>query len=141
VTVFDLEEAELAYSPQYGSAKDPINVAGFVAGGLLRGDHPRADVDAVLAALPGEVPFLVNVRTPPEFSSGHIPGAVNIPADDLRSRLGELPRDRPIATYCQVGQRGYLPTRILRQAGYSAANVGGGYKTYQLLNPKMNGVH
>ena len=117
MTVFDLEEMELAYSPQYGSAKDPINMAGFVAGGLLRGDHPQVDVEAVLAAPAGERPFLVDVRTPQEFAAGHIPGAVNIPVDDLRSRLGELPRDREIAAYCQVGQRGYLATRILLQAG------------------------
>ena len=135
MTVFDLEEMELAYAPQYGSAKDPINMAGFVAGGLLRGDHPQVDVEAVLAAPVAERPFLLDVRTPQEFASGHIPGAVNIPVDDLRSRLGELPRDRKIAAYCQVGQRGYLATRILLQAGLSAVNIGGGYKTYKLFQP------
>ena len=140
MTVFDLEEMELAYAPQYGSAKDPINMAGFVAGGLLRGDHPQVDVEAVLAAPAAERPFLLDVRTPQEFASGHIPGAVNIPVDDLRSRLGELPRDRKIAAYCQVGQRGYLATRILRQAGFTAANIGGGYKTYRLFHPDGNGV-
>jgi rhodanese-related sulfurtransferase len=135
MTVFDLEEMELAYAPQYGSAKDPINMAGFVASGLLRGDHPQVDVEAVLAAPAAERPFLLDVRTPLEFASGHIPGAENIPVDDLRSRLGELPRDRQIAAYCQVGQRGYLATRILLQAGFSAANLGGGYKTYKLFQP------
>jgi len=140
MTVFDLEEMELAYSPQYGSAKDPINLAGFVAGGLLRGEHPQVDVEAVLATPAGERPFLVDVRTPQEYADGHIPGAVNIPVDDLRPRLGELPRDREIAAYCQVGQRGYLATRILLQEGFSAVNVGGGYKTYRLLQPKPNGV-
>src|SRR5207344_213823 len=133
MTVFDLEEMELAYSPQYGSAKDPINMAGFVAGGLLRGDHPQIDVETILAATAAEQPFVLDVRTPKEFASGHIPGAVNIPVDDLRSRLGELPRDRKIAAYCQVGQRGYLATRILLQAGFSAVNIGGGYKTYKLF--------
>ncbi|MFM9962268.1 MAG: FAD-dependent oxidoreductase [Planctomycetaceae bacterium] len=135
MTVFDLEEMELAYAPQYGSAKDPINMAGFVAGGLLRGDHPQVDVESVLATPTADQPFLLDVRTPQEFASGHIPGAVNIPVDDLRSRLGELPRDRQIAAYCQVGQRGYLATRILLQGGFSAANVGGGYKTYKLFQP------
>jgi NADPH-dependent 2,4-dienoyl-CoA reductase/sulfur reductase-like enzyme/rhodanese-related sulfurtransferase len=138
--VFDLEEMELAYSPQYGSAKDPINMAGFVAGGLLRGDHPQVDVEAVVAAPAGESPYLVDVRTPQEYADGHIPGAVNLAVDDLRPRLDEIPRDRQIAVYCQVGQRGYLATRILRQAGCDAVNVGGGYKTYQLLHPKSNGV-
>ncbi len=140
MTVFDLEEMELAYSPQYGSAKDPINMAGFVAGGLLRGDHPQVDVEAVLAAPAGESPYLVDVRTAQEYADGHIPGAVNLSVDDLRPRLGELPRDRQIAVYCQVGQRGYLATRILRQAGFQAANVSGGYKTYRLLHPTSNGV-
>jgi len=135
MTVFDLEEMELAYAPQYGSAKDPINMAGFVAGGLLRGDHPQIDVEAVLAAPAAERPFLLDVRTPQEFDSGHIPGAVNIPVDDLRSRLRELPRDRKIAAYCKVGQRGYLATRILQQKGFSASNIGGGYKTYKLFQP------
>jgi NADPH-dependent 2,4-dienoyl-CoA reductase/sulfur reductase-like enzyme/rhodanese-related sulfurtransferase len=139
LTVFDLEEMELAYSPQYGSAKDPINMAGFIAGGLLRGDHPQVDVEAVLAAPPGEHPFLLDVRTPQEFAAGHLPEALNLPVDELRSRLTELPHDQEIAVYCQVGQRGYLATRILRQAGFPAVKVGGGYKTYQLLHPKANG--
>jgi rhodanese-related sulfurtransferase len=140
MTVFDLEEMELAYSPQYGSAKDPINMAGFVAGGLLRGDHPQVDVEAVLAAPADERPLLVDVRTPQEYADGHIPEAVNLPVDELRSRLGELPQGRQIAVCCQVGQRGYLATRILRQAGFDAMNGGGGYKTYRLLHPKSNGV-
>lgn len=135
MTVFDLEEMELAYAPQYGSAKDPINMAGFVAGGLLRGDHPQVDVEAVLAAPSDQRPFVVDVRTHEEFAAGSIAGAVNIPVDELRSRRGEIPRDREIAAYCQVGQRGYLATRILRQSGFAAANIGGGYKTYQLFHP------
>jgi len=139
MTVFDLEEMELAYAPQYGSAKDPINMAGFVAANLLRGDHPQADVAAVVAAPAEQRPFLLDVRTPSEFSAGNMPGAVNIPVDELRSRLGELPRDREIAIYCQVGQRGYLATRILCQAGFAAVNLGGGYKTYQLLDAGTNG--
>ena len=135
MTVFDLEEMELAYAPQYGSAKDPINMAGFVAGGLLRGDHPQVDVEAVLATPENQRPFILDVRTSKEFSEGHIPDAVNIPVDELRSRLGEIPRDREIAAYCQVGQRGYLATRILWQSGFSVSNIGGGYKTYKLFYP------
>jgi NADPH-dependent 2,4-dienoyl-CoA reductase/sulfur reductase-like enzyme/rhodanese-related sulfurtransferase len=135
MSVFDLEEMELAYAPQYGSAKDPINMAGFVAAGLLRGEHPQIDLETVLSAGGNDGLLLLDVRTPQEFSQGHIPGAVNIPVDELRQRLGELPRNRDIAAYCQVGQRGYLATRILQQAGFSAANVGGGYKTYRLFEP------
>jgi NADPH-dependent 2,4-dienoyl-CoA reductase/sulfur reductase-like enzyme/rhodanese-related sulfurtransferase len=136
MTVFDLEEMELAYAPQYGSAKDPVNMAGFVAAGLLRGDHPQVDLEAVLAAPPEQRPFLVDVRTAQEFSQGHIPGALNIPVDEVRSRLSEFPRDRAIAIYCQVGQRGYLATRILKQSGFAAVNIGGGYKTYKLWQPQ-----
>jgi rhodanese-related sulfurtransferase len=76
--VFDLEEMELTYPPQYGSAKDPINMAGFVAGGLLRGEHPQVDVEVVLAALADRRPFVVDVRTPQEFAAGHMPGAMNV---------------------------------------------------------------
>ena len=136
MTVFDLEEMELAYAPQYGSAKDPINMAGFVAAGLLRGEHPQVDLEMVLGASESQRPFLLDVRTPQEFSAGSIPGAMNIPVDDLRLRLQEIPRDREVAAYCQVGQRGYLATRILLQAGFSASNIGGGYKTFLLFHPK-----
>jgi NADPH-dependent 2,4-dienoyl-CoA reductase/sulfur reductase-like enzyme/rhodanese-related sulfurtransferase len=136
MTVFDLEEVELAYAPQFGSAKDPINMVGFVGAGLVRGNHPQLDMSALLATPDAQRPFLLDVRTADEFAAGHLPTALNIPVDDLRSRLNELPRDRPIAAYCQVGQRGYIATRILRQAGFDAANVSGGYKTYELYNPK-----
>lgn len=138
MTVFDLEEAELAYSPQYGSAKDPVNMAGFVAAGLLRGDHPQIDVEDILEAPEGRRPSLLDVRTREEFTESHIPGAVNIPVDELRRRLGEVPRDREVAAYCQVGQRGYLATRILLDAGFRAANVGGGYLTFALYRPELS---
>ena len=133
MTVFDLEEMELAYAPQFGSAKDPVNMAGFVAGGLVRGDHPQRDLESLSTST--ESLFLLDVRTTPEFSQGSIPGAMNIPVDDLRSRLGELPRNQEIAVYCQVGQRGYLATRILMQAGFNVKNLGGGYRTYLLHHP------
>jgi len=83
----------------------------------------------------------LDVRTPEEFASGHIPGAVNIPVDHLRSRLGELPHDQMIAAYCQVGQRGYLATRILLQSGFTAVNLDGGFKTYKLFYSNPNDVH
>lgn len=129
MTVFDLEEAELAYAPQYGSAKDPVNMAGFIAAGVVRGDvrviHAPAIADAAKAGAQ-----LVDVRSPEEFACGSVPGARNIPVDTLRNRLGELDRARPIVTYCQVGQRGYLASRILTQAGYDVRNLSGGYMTY-----------
>lgn len=133
MTVFDLEEMELCYAPQYGSAKDPINMLGFVAAGLMRGEHPQRDVESLTDN--EQAPYLIDVRTPEEFALGKFPGAVNLPVDELRARLDELPKDRVIAVYCQVGQRGYLATRILKQHGFTVANVGGGFKTYQLRNP------
>ncbi len=135
LTVFDLEEAELAYAPQFGSAKDPVNMAGFVAAGLLRGDHPQVHADA-LDHQAADAPFLLDVRTVEEFQSGHIPGAVNIPIDDLRQRLDELPRNRRIVAYCKVGMRGYLATRILLHEGYDAVNLSGGYTTYTMARPQ-----
>lgn len=134
MTVYNLEEMELAYAPQYGSAKDPINMAGFVAAGLLRGDHPQFDVEA----LDGDA-FVLDVRTPKEFDAGHVPNAVNIPVDELRARLGEIPTDRMVAAYCQVGQRGYLASRLLNQSGFNAVNVAGGYKAYRLFHPAGEG--
>ncbi len=91
LTVFDLEESELAYSPQYGSAKDPINMAGFVAAGLLRGDHPQVDLEEVLNAPEDRRPFLLDVRTTEEFAGGHIPGAVNIPVRRIARPSGRGP--------------------------------------------------
>ena len=134
MTVYDLEEVELAYAPQFGSAKDPVNMAGFVAAGMLRGDHPQLDVPA-LAALDESTRSLIDVRSPKEFAAGHIPGATNIPVDELRERLGEIPRDREVIAYCQVGMRGYLATRVLKQAGFDVRNLSGGYKSYRMFNP------
>ena len=128
---------ELAYAPQFGSAKDPVNMAGFVAAGMLRGDHPQIDFSAFLAIPAANRPLLLDVRTTEEFAAGHIPSAVNIPVDELRSRLAELPQDREIVAYCQVGQRGYLATRMLRQKGLNVINLSGGYKTYRLTNPAL----
>ncbi len=133
MTVFDLEESELAYAPQFGSAKDPINMVGFVAAGLLRGDHPQTTVPDLERAT--DAPLILDVRSPAEFAQGHLPGAELLPVDELRQRLHELPRDRRIVTYCQVGQRGYLATRILRQAGLSAENLAGGYRAWELFHP------
>jgi NADPH-dependent 2,4-dienoyl-CoA reductase/sulfur reductase-like enzyme/rhodanese-related sulfurtransferase len=130
MTVFDLEEAELAYAPQYGSAKDPINMAGFIAAGVVHGDSPIVHA-AILPKATEAGAVVLDVRTPTEFKCSHVPGAVNIPLDELRDRLDEVDRGKPVVAYCEVGQRGYLATRILKQAGYDAANLSGGYTTYR----------
>jgi NADPH-dependent 2,4-dienoyl-CoA reductase/sulfur reductase-like enzyme/rhodanese-related sulfurtransferase len=136
MTVYDLEEMELAYAPQYGSAKDPVNMAGFVAAGKLRGDQPQLEVETLLATPESQRPLLIDVRTPEEFAHGGIPNSINIPIDQLRRRLLEIPPDSQVGCYCLVGQRGYLATRILIQNGFAAANLNGGLKTYQLFQGK-----
>ena len=133
MTVFDLEEAELAYAPQFGSAKDPINMAGFIAANVVRGDV-RIVQAAQLPQVTSDGATLVDVRTPAEFARGHVPGAINVPLDELRERLNEIEAGKPVVAYCELGQRGYLATRILTQAGYDAANLSGGYTTYCQAN-------
>lgn len=128
MTVYDLEEAELCYAPQYGHAKDPVNMAGFVAAGVLRGDQPIVHWNS--SELASGKSFLLDVRSEAEFAKGHVPGAINISIETLRERLNELPRNRKIAAYCKVGQRGYLATRVLLQHGFDAANLSGGYTTW-----------
>ena len=133
MTVEDLEEMELAYAPQYGSAKDPINMAGFVAAGVLRGDHSIVH-STDLTADEIEKHFILDVRTPQEFKNGHIENSVNIPVDELRDHFEELPRDQKIIVYCKVGLRGYIAKRILIQSGFDVANLSGGFTTYQHVN-------
>lgn len=125
-TVFDLEESELCYAPQYGAAKDPVNVAGMIAANTLRGDKILAGWEED----PGEALFL-DVREPAEFARGHVPGAVNVPLSQLRERFVELPKDREIRVNCGVGQRSYYAVRFLRQNGYDARNLSGGFQTWQ----------
>jgi len=129
MTVFDLEEVELCYAPQYGSAKDPINMAGFVASGVVRGDQPIVHCDKIHDNSDSNY-FLLDVRSEAEFAAGHIPNAINIDLDRLRERLNEIPKDRPIATYCKVGQRGYMALRILVQKGFKVVNISGGYTSW-----------
>ena len=119
-TIYDLEEAELCYAPQFGSAKDPVNFAGMIAADILRGDMPLSHWDAA-----GEG-FLLDVRERAELAVEEAPGAVNIPLGQLRERLGELPKDREILLICRSGQRAYYATRILLQNGFKARNLSGG---------------
>ena len=121
-TVYDLEEAELCYAPQFGGAKDAVNFAGMIAANVLRGDLPIVHWSEPVTA----DTILLDVRDPDEFTSGHADGALNIPVGGLRHRLAELPRDKEIRVYCAVGQRGYLATRILMQNGFSVRNLSGG---------------
>jgi len=130
-TVFDLEESELCYAPQYGAGRDPVNVAGMVAANVLRGDVRLAPWPQL-----GETDALiVDVREPHEYAAGHIEDAINLPLSQLRSRLEELSRDREIWVSCGKGQRSYFALRVLTQNGFSVRNLSGGYLTYWGWNP------
>ncbi len=119
-TIYDLEETELCYAPQFGSAKDPVNFAGMVAANVLRGDMPLSHWNSA------KEEFLLDVREPVELAVENVPGAHNIPIGQLRARLGELPRDREIHVICRSGQRAYTAMRVLLQNGFQARNVAGG---------------
>jgi NADPH-dependent 2,4-dienoyl-CoA reductase/sulfur reductase-like enzyme/rhodanese-related sulfurtransferase len=127
-TVYDLEEAELCYSPPFGSAKDPINFAGMVAAAVLRDDMPLSHWDTT-----GDG-FLLDVRQKPELAVEHVPDAVNIPLGELRARLDELPRDREIHVICRSGQRAYYATRMLVQHGFDARVISGGMLSHAIVS-------
>jgi NADPH-dependent 2,4-dienoyl-CoA reductase/sulfur reductase-like enzyme/rhodanese-related sulfurtransferase len=127
-TVYDLEEAELCYAPQFGSAKSPVNFAGMVAADVLRGDMPLAHWGASDDAV------LLDVRQPEELAVEQVPDSVNIPLGELRARLGELPRDREIHVICRSGQRAYYATRVLRQNGFDARTISGGMLSRRILS-------
>jgi len=130
-TVYDLEDAELCYAPPYGAAKDAVNLAGMVAANMLRGDSPTVHWDEVSKT----DAFILDARTKREFEAGHIDRAINIPLDELRGRLDELPKDKEIWVYCKAGKRSYFATRILRANGYDAINISGGYDMYKNFEP------
>ncbi len=129
-TIYDLQEIEHAYAPPYSSAKDPVNMAGFVAENILKGkiniiqwrDIPTVDKTETM---------IIDSRTKEEYEFGHIEGAINIPVDEIRMRLNEIPKNKKIIVYCAVGLRGYIASRILMQYGYTDVyNLSGGYRTY-----------
>lgn len=130
MTIYDLEHLELAYAPPYSSAKDPVNMAGFVGSNVMRGDveivHPE---ELSVAQLEESGTQIVDVRSAGEFAGGHIKGAVNLPLNSLRETLGGLDRGRKVLVYCQVGYRGYLGYRILKQNGFEVVNLDGGFKS------------
>lgn len=132
LTVRDLAELELAYAPPFGSAKDPVNLAGFLAENVLAGD-------LVQWSSPADLPdgaVLVDVRSAREFAAGHLVGALNIPHTELRARLDELPRNVPVRVYCASGFRSYLALRVLRQSGWDdVASLSGGLTTLLLAEP------
>ncbi|MCX7883164.1 MAG: CoA-disulfide reductase [Brevinematales bacterium] len=137
-TIYDLTDWDHAYAPPFSSAKDPVNMVGFMAENVLSGLVKTIDYKT-MEKLKGDGVFLLDVRTPQEFASGAIPGAVNIPVDHLRERLSEIPRNKKIFVYCRVGLRGYIASRILVQAGWKEVyNLSGGYLTYSAVMKKQS---
>lgn len=134
MTVHDLTELELAYAPPFNSAKSPVNLLGYASQNVL--EH---EVDSIqwseVDKETHEGSLLIDVRTESEYDQGTIPGAINIPLDNLRERIDELPKHREIIVTCQVGLRGYLAARILSQKGYKVKNLDGGYKLYSTVFP------
>lgn len=130
MTVFDLEELDLCYAPPYGSAKDPVNMAGYVASNIIKGDLEKINWDQVKDIDP-ENEVLLDVRSRIELkTSGSIEGSVHIPIDQLRDRIGELDREKTYVSFCAVGQRSYLAYKILTHHGFRARNLAGGFRTY-----------
>jgi rhodanese-related sulfurtransferase len=128
-TVFDLEEVELCYAPQFGAAKDALNYAGFIAANHLRGDLPLSH----WKALPADA-FLLDVRDEDEFAESHANGAMNLPLPQLRDRLLELPENKVLHVYCGVGQRAYYAVRLLLQHGFDARDISGGWITAEMVS-------
>lgn len=129
LTVYDLEELELAYAPPYSSAKDPVNMAGFTAANILKGDMKILHWGD-LEQLEKASYVILDVRTKEEYDNGHFEGAINLPVDNIRQRLEEIPKDKKIIIYCKVGLRGYVAYKILVQKGYEAYNLSGGYEVF-----------
>ncbi len=131
-TIYDLEEFEHAYAPPYSSAKDPVNMAGFVAENILHDKLKVAYRDDVMQRRHDSV--LLDVRSADEFAESTIPGAINIPVDELRSRMNELNKDRDVYIFCQIGLRGYLAQRILVQNGFDKVkNISGGFALWKVI--------
>lgn len=130
LTVYDLPEIEITYAPPYNSAKDPVNIAGYAAENILKGDLEMVNYDEFWDFVKENDAVILDVRTSKEFSGGAIEGAININVDDLRENLEKLDKNKTYAIYCQVGLRGYLANRIMRNNGFRAVNLNGGYNLW-----------
>ena len=137
MTVHDLQELELAYAPPFSSAKDPVNMAGYVGSNVLDGDVKVAYWNEAMNADMSKT-FLLDAREPSEYEQGHIPNAVNIPLSQIRSRLNEIPKDKEIIVNCQIGLRSYIGVRMIMQNGFDKVrNLSGGYRTYRAVEDDM----
>jgi rhodanese-related sulfurtransferase len=131
MTVDELMDLELSYAPQFGSAKDAINIAGYVGNNVWNGTTPTIQWHELAKAIESGAQ-IIDVRSPAEHASGHIPDTVNIPVEQVRDRLSEFKRENVIV-YCAVGQRGHIATQILKANGVEVRNLDGGYSTWSLV--------
>lgn len=136
LTVYDLQEMELAYAPPFSSAKDPVNMAGYVGGNVLEGIMKPFYIEEI--SLITKDMFILDVRTDEEFNEGNVENSINIPLDSLRERLNEIDKNKKIYIICQIGLRGYIAQRILEQNGYDTLNLSGGYRLYKAAETDEN---
>lgn len=133
MTAKDLTKLELCYAPPFGSAKDPVNMAGFVIENILNGLVKNCHWHDIKNLPKDGSVILLDTRTPIEYENGHIEGFINIPLDSLRGRMDELDKSKPVYVTCQIGLRGYVAARILSQNGFDVYNLSGGYRLYNLI--------
>ena len=138
MTAVELKDLDLAYAPPYSSAKDPVNMAGFMVENLLHGVVKQWRLEELDNVPRDGRAILLDVRTEEEYREGHISGFVNIPVDELRERLGELDRNKPVYAICQSGLRSYIACRILEGSGFTCYNFSGGFRFYDAV---MNDRH
>lgn len=135
LTVFDLPEIEITYAPPYNSAKDPVNIVGYTAENMLNGNLEMINYDDLFQYQEDKNAILLDVRTPTEFARGSIKGSINLNVDDLRENLTQLDKNRNYVIYCQVGLRGYLAYKILKNNGFKVVNLNGGYGLWSMIYP------
>lgn len=135
LTVFDLPEIEITYAPPYNSAKDPVNIVGYTAENILNGNLEMINYDDLFQYVADKNAILLDVRTPTEFAKGSIKGSINLNVDDLRENLTQLDKNRNYVIYCQVGLRGYLAYKILKNKGFKVVNLNGGYGLWSMIYP------
>ena len=136
MNIRELQDIEITYAPSFNSAKDPVNIVGYAAENMLKGDLHTLNYDQLENYVKKHDAVLIDVRTPLEFIDGHIEGAVNLPVDDIREKISSLDKNRKYLVYCQVGLRGYLAHRILKNFGFDVINLNGGYNLWSKVHTK-----
>ncbi|MBR3646340.1 MAG: CoA-disulfide reductase, partial [Lachnospiraceae bacterium] len=132
-----IKELDLAYAPPYSSAKDPVNMAGFMIENIGKGLVKQFHWNEIESKIGDDTITLLDVRTPAEYNRGHVEASLHIPVDDLRERMSELDKSKPVYVMCQSGLRSYIACRILSQEGYDCYNLSGGYRFYSMVTKEV----